>query len=260
MKPIDHLVSLDGVLAAGEFVPHSDSYRYAGLLEPAQARMAAVMCRANSEAVHMQADLIDSYATGIALPPPRGWIVSADHFSVCVLGTLFCFLENATGSLNQVMRAMFEVSADHPACTTVTAVGSAANSASRPSGEIDVNEVDLHELLQLPGAIAAFGYSENGDLDNYRILAESDMTEAMLDMVAHMCAANRCIASMQARGWERATGAQGFYPVKGFGLIGCDWSVISHGRLGVVVAADMADYEACIHAMDAAQPVVEEEP
>ena len=116
-----------------------------------------------------------------------------------------------------------------------------------------MQDIDLQPLLHLPGAIAAFAYAENGDLDNYRILQESDMTEAMLDMVAHMCAANRCIASMQARGWERVTGAQGFYPVKGFGLIGCDWSVISQGRLGVVVSADLADFEACIQAMDAAQ-------
>lgn len=123
-----------------------------------------------------------------------------------------------------------------------------------------MQEVDLQKLLHLPGAIAAFAYAENGDLDNYRILDDSDMTEAMLDMVAHMCAANRCIASMQARGWERATGAQGFYPVKGFGLIGCDWTVISHGRLGVVVAAAMADYEACIHAMDAAQLLLDPVP
>ncbi len=118
-------------------------------------------------------------------------------------------------------------------------------------------EDDLQQMLHLPGAIAAFAYADNGDLDNYRILEQSDMTEAMLDMVAHMCAANRCIASMQARGWERVTGAQGFYPVKGFGLIGYDWSVISHGRLGVVVSADLADYEACIQAMDAAQPLPE---
>jgi roadblock/LC7 domain-containing protein len=116
-----------------------------------------------------------------------------------------------------------------------------------------MNLVNLQPLLDLPGAIAAFAHGEGGDLANYRILEHSDMSESMLDMIAHMCAANRCIASMQARGWERVTGAQGFYPVNGFGLIGFDWSVISRGRLGVVVASEMTDYEACIAAMDSLQ-------
>jgi len=116
-----------------------------------------------------------------------------------------------------------------------------------------MTKVDLQPLLDLDGAIAAFAYADNGDLSNYRILEHSDMSESMLDMVAHMCAANRCIASMQARGWERVTGAQGFYPVKGFGLIGFDWSVMSRGRLGVVVAAEIIDYENCIAVMDKLQ-------
>jgi len=116
-----------------------------------------------------------------------------------------------------------------------------------------MQQVDLQPLLDLNGAIAAFAYADNGDLSNYRILEHSDMSESMLDMVAHMCAANRCIASMQARGWERVTGAQGFYPVNGFGLIGFDWSVISRGRLGVIVASEMIDYEDCIRTMNRVQ-------
>lgn len=117
---------------------------------------------------------------------------------------------------------------------------------------------DLEALIELPGAIAAFAYGDGGDLNNYRILKDSDMSEPVLDMIAHMCAANRCIASMQARGWERVTGAHGFYPVNGFGLIGFDWSVISRGRLGVVVASGMADYEYCIKVMDKTQAEADE--
>lgn len=106
MKPIDQLAALDGVLAAGEFSPHGEAYSYAGLLEPDQARMAAIMCRTNSESVLMQTDLVDSYATGTTLPPPRGWFVTSEHFTVCVVGTLFCFMDNASGSLNRVVETM----------------------------------------------------------------------------------------------------------------------------------------------------------
>ena len=106
MKPINQLASLNGVLAAGEFFYHSEGYSYAGLLEPEQARMAAIMCRANTEAVAMQADLVESYAEDAVAPKPRGWLVTSEHFSVCVVGTLFCFIDNASGSLNEVMHQM----------------------------------------------------------------------------------------------------------------------------------------------------------
>ena len=106
MKPINQLASLDGVLAAGEFSYHGEGFSYAGLLEPEQARMAAIMCRANTEAVTMQADLIDDYSEQSVAPTPRGWMVTSEHFSVCVVGTLFCFIDNASGSLNEVMREL----------------------------------------------------------------------------------------------------------------------------------------------------------
>jgi len=103
MKPINQLAALDGVLAAGEFSYHGEGFSYAGLLEPEQARMAAIMCQANSEAVAMQADMIESYADNSVTPHPRGWMVTSEHFSVCVVGRLFCFVDNASGSLNTIM-------------------------------------------------------------------------------------------------------------------------------------------------------------
>jgi len=106
MKPINHLASLNGVLAAGEFFYHGEGFSYAGLLEPEQARMAAIMCRANTEALAMQADLIKSYAEDAATPKQRGWLVTSEHFSVCVVGTLFCFVDNASGSLNEIMHEL----------------------------------------------------------------------------------------------------------------------------------------------------------
>ena len=106
MKPINHLASLSGVLAAGEFYYHGEGYSYVGLLEPEQARMAAIMCRANTNAMAMQADLVQNYAEDTVSPSPRGWLVTSQHFSVCVVGTLFCFIDNASGSLNKVMHEL----------------------------------------------------------------------------------------------------------------------------------------------------------
>lgn len=116
MKPIDHLASLNGVLAAGEFFYHGEGYSYAGLLEPEQARMAAIMCRANTESMVMQADLVQTYAEDAVAPSPRGWLVTSEHFSVCVVGSLFCFVDNASGSLNEVMHELERLApALHPA-------------------------------------------------------------------------------------------------------------------------------------------------
>ena len=114
MKPIDKLASLTGVLAAGEFSYHGESYSYSGLLEPEQARMAAIMCRSNTESIRRQADLIASYADNNRPPQPRGWISTSELFSVCVVGTLFCFIDNATSSLNEVMEAMEKLAPDAP--------------------------------------------------------------------------------------------------------------------------------------------------
>ena len=98
--------------------------------------------------------------------------------------------------------------------------------------------MDLDNLLGVPGAMAAFSFSERGELVDYRLAQGNDMGRTVLDMISHMCVANRAIAAMQARGWEQLTGAQGFYPVEGVSLIGFDWSVVSRGRLGVVLAND----------------------
>ena len=114
MKPIDHLASLTGVLAAGEFSYHGESFSYSGMLEPEQARMAAIMCRTNTESIRRQTDLIDSYADNTQPPHPRGWITTSEVFSVCVVGTLFCFIDNTAGSLNEVLEAMEKLAPEIP--------------------------------------------------------------------------------------------------------------------------------------------------
>lgn len=102
---------------------------------------------------------------------------------------------------------------------------------------------DLDKLMTLPGALAAFQFSDLGELLKSRIDENSGLNETALDLVSHMCIANTSIASMQARGWESMTGAQGFYPIEGFTMVGMEWSAIAHENFGVVVRNDGADYE-----------------
>lgn len=124
----------------------------------------------------------------------------------------------------------------------------------------------LENLMALPGAIAAFEFRGSGEVLAQHIKDTEVLSTATLDLLAHMCAANVSIATMQARGWESVTGMKGFYPVREFTLVGYEWSVIVSGLqreapkaegkdylppfLGVVVANDSADYEAAFAALE----------
>ncbi len=126
--------------------------------------------------------------------------------------------------------------------------------------------VTLDELMRLPGAMAAFEFRGSGELLEQRIAYPDRLSAATLDLLAHMCAANMSIATMQMRGWEQVTAMTDFYPVQQFTLIGFDWSVVVSGLhreqrkregksslppfLGVVVANESADYEATFAALE----------
>lgn len=108
---------------------------------------------------------------------------------------------------------------------------------------------DLQQLLQLPGALAAFTISDRGELSEH-VLADTDAIDvSALDMLGHVCVANTSIATMQARGWEKLTGMEGFYPVGAFTMIGIDWSVVICCNTGVVMENDKADYQAAYNAL-----------
>jgi roadblock/LC7 domain-containing protein len=124
----------------------------------------------------------------------------------------------------------------------------------------------LDQLMNLPGALAVFEFRGSGELLEQRIGYPDRIDATTLDLLAHMCAANMSIATMQARGWENMTGMPGFYPVREFTLVGFDWSVVVSGLYrqskktggneplppfrGIVMANDKADYEAAFAALE----------
>ncbi len=108
---------------------------------------------------------------------------------------------------------------------------------------------NLDQLMTLPGALAAFEFSDKGELLNSKLSEGSNLNETALDLLSHVCVANTSIATMQARGWENMTGDQGFYPVQGFSMIGLDWTTVTHGQFGVVMENDKADLEAAYSAL-----------
>lgn len=111
--------------------------------------------------------------------------------------------------------------------------------------------MDLQKMMELPGALAAFTFSDRGELQSHVLREGSEMTPQVLDLLARSCVANLAIAGMEARGWEALTGYNGFEPLKGFSVIGLEWSVVVDGNCGVVVKNRDADYEACFNAVQA---------
>lgn len=110
---------------------------------------------------------------------------------------------------------------------------------------------ELDRLMALAGADAAFEYSDTGELTDHRLGEGSSLSADTLDLLAHVFVANIAIATMQARGWEKVTGQAGFYPVRGFTLVGLEWSAVGNGHRGVVLKNDVADIEAAYAALEA---------
>lgn len=101
-------------------------------------------------------------------------------------------------------------------------------------------------------------FSTDGTLTDHALGRRSrlnKLTEESLDLLAHMCAANMCTATMQARGWESVTGMSGFEPVDVVTLVGFELSVSVvpdldressriAGYRGIVYRNEGADFEA----------------
>ena len=102
---------------------------------------------------------------------------------------------------------------------------------------------NLNTLIAVEGAVGAFKFTSKGELTESKITEGSELNEQILDLLCHVCIANMSIATMQARGWEKMTGMKGFYPIKGFTMVGFEWTVIVNEEFGIVLPNEQVDYE-----------------
>ncbi|QKT03278.1 DUF2173 family protein [Ectothiorhodospiraceae bacterium 2226] len=114
MSILGTLNSRPGVFAAGEYSWRGDRFSYEGRLDREQARMASIMCRATTLGVHMQTDILSDLCDRCGAVPARGWIVRGPRFSVCVVANVFCFVDNDTADINDIVAYMRRVLADVP--------------------------------------------------------------------------------------------------------------------------------------------------
>ena len=99
--------------------------------------------------------------------------------------------------------------------------------------------IKLKELMSIPGAVAAGIFSDDGKLIAYY----GDINEKAAEIAAMMCAANKLMGNMQAKGWSAYTGQEGFYPVYGFTVAGGKYAACIMGNVGVFVELDKADFD-----------------
>lgn len=109
--------------------------------------------------------------------------------------------------------------------------------------------MNLDQLMDMPGTLAAFTYTDKGDLSDHRVREGTDITAQVLDLLAHSCVANMAVATLEARGWEALTGQKGFEPLQGFSMVGLEWSAIVNGRCGVIVRNRDVNYETAFNAI-----------
>jgi roadblock/LC7 domain-containing protein len=106
MRIVKQLMVIPGVIAAGEYAYRGDRFSYEGALTDEFARMASILCRANTLSVNMQAEILDSFAENCGCRPVQGWIVRGAQVSVCSVGNYFALIENRDELLNDVMTIM----------------------------------------------------------------------------------------------------------------------------------------------------------
>ena len=105
----------------------------------------------------------------------------------------------------------------------------------------------LDELMSLPRVYGAIEFSCTGELGQIRGELERDFAE----LIAQMCAANMAIYRMQASGWTKLTGQQGFLPERGFAFVTLDHVVMGMNGNAILAHSKDFDYDAAYQRFNA---------
>jgi roadblock/LC7 domain-containing protein len=107
---IKRLLALDGVLVVCNFRDDGELVEGYGMLEEEMMRRLAKFAHDYKRMVQGNTDQFSMFTQLPGWAPPGGWNVRGDKTTVCSVGNLVCFIDNAEASLNEVMREMAEVS------------------------------------------------------------------------------------------------------------------------------------------------------
>lgn len=102
------ILVLDGVTAVCRFRDDGVVMEADGLLSPELMERLAKFAQWYRRMVSGNTDVLSLFSQMRGWSPSQGWIVQGAETTVCSMGNMVCMVENAQGSLNEIMRALGE--------------------------------------------------------------------------------------------------------------------------------------------------------
>lgn len=107
---IKKLLALDGVLVVCHFRDDGSFVEGYGILGEDMMQRLSKFAHDYKRMVQGNTDQFSMFTQLPGWAPPGGWVVRGDKSTVCSVGNLVCFIDNADASLNEVMRELTEAS------------------------------------------------------------------------------------------------------------------------------------------------------
>lgn len=102
------ILVLDGVTAVCRFRDDGVLMEAEGILSQELMVHLAKFAQWYRRMVSSNTDLLSLFSQMNGWSPSQGWIVQGESMTVCSVGNMVCLIENAQGSLNQLMKALGE--------------------------------------------------------------------------------------------------------------------------------------------------------
>ncbi len=107
---LKRLLVLDGVVAVCRFQDDGTVVDAAGMIPDEMMNKLAHFSHWYRRMISGNSDVFSLFSQMNGWTPARGWIVKGDKMSVCSVANVAAMIENKDASINQVMRALEEIS------------------------------------------------------------------------------------------------------------------------------------------------------
>jgi len=106
--PLRKILVLDGVTAVCRFRDDGVIMEAQGLLPPELMERLAHFAQWYRRMVSSNIDVLSLFSQMRGWSPSQGWVVQGATMTVCSMGNTVCLVDNAQGSLNEIMRVLAE--------------------------------------------------------------------------------------------------------------------------------------------------------
>jgi roadblock/LC7 domain-containing protein len=100
------ILVLDGVTTVCRFRDDGVIMEAEGMLSPDLMQRMARFAQRYRRLVSGNTDVLSLFSQMRGWSPSQGWVVRGAATTMCSIGNVVCMVDNATGSLNQIMQAL----------------------------------------------------------------------------------------------------------------------------------------------------------